>query len=91
MVGVAVVTMAASLARSVLGTVGLAVGFLLVLPIAGTIPAVHRWLPSSLATAPVDLLGPAELVDYLPALAVAVVASGALVALALRRLQRREV
>ena len=88
---VAVTTMAASVARSLLGTVGLAVGILLVLPIAGTLPAVHRWLPSSLATAPVDLLGPAELVDYIPALAVAVVATGALVAFALRRLQRREV
>jgi ABC-2 type transport system permease protein len=89
----AVTTMAASVARSLLGTVGLAVGILLMLPIAGTFPAVHRWLPSSLAAAPVDLLGSAELVDYLPALAVAVavVASGALVAFALRRLQGREV
>ncbi|HET7690605.1 MAG TPA: hypothetical protein VFK41_09515 [Nocardioidaceae bacterium] len=88
---VAVVAMAASVARSLLGTVGLAVGILLVLPLVGTLSAVHRWLPSSLATAPVDLLGPAELIDYIPALAVAVVATGALVAFALRRLQRREV
>jgi ABC-2 type transport system permease protein len=88
---VAVTTMAASVARSLLGTVGLAVAILLVLPIAGTFPAVHRWLPSSLATAPVDLLGSAELVDYIPALSVAVVATGAMMAFALRRLQGREV
>ncbi|MEO8107377.1 MAG: hypothetical protein ABI720_08665 [Actinomycetes bacterium] len=88
---VAVTTMAASLARSLLGTVGLAVGILLALPIAGTFPEVHRWLPSSLATAPVDLLGSAELVDYIPALSVTVVTTGALVAYALRRLQDREV
>jgi ABC-2 type transport system permease protein len=88
---VAITTMAASIARSLLGTVGLAVGILLVLPIAGTFPAVHRWLPSSLATAPVDLLGHAELVDYIPALSVTLVATGVLVAFTLRRLQSREI
>jgi len=87
---VAVVAAAASMARTVLGTVGIAVAFLLLLPLAGTVSIVHPWLPSSLATAPVDLLGTAVLGDYLRTLGVAVVATAVLLALAVHRLQNRE-
>lgn len=88
---VAVVVAAASIARTVLGTVGISVAFLLLLPLAGTVSAVHPWLPSSLATAPVDLLGSAVLGDYLQTASVAVVATVALLAVAVHRLQTREV
>jgi len=87
---VAVVAAAASVARSVLGTVGVAIACLLVLPLAGTVPAMHPWLPSSLATAPVELLRSTELSDYLRTIIVAVVATLALLSLAVRRLQDRE-
>jgi ABC-2 type transport system permease protein len=88
---VAVVAAAASTARTVLGTVGIAVACLLVLPLAGTLPAVRPWLPSSLATAPVDLLRSAVLGDYARTVVVAVVATAVLLALAVRRLESREV
>ena len=88
---VAVVAAAASVARTVLGTVGIAVAALLVLPLVGSVSTIHPWLPSSLATAPVDLLGPAVLGDYLRTLAVSVLATVALLVLAVRRLQAREV
>jgi ABC-2 type transport system permease protein len=88
---VAVVAAAASMARSVLGTVGIAVACLLLLPLAGAVSALHPWLPSSLATAPVDLLGPAVFSDYLKTIAVAVAATVALLSVAVRRLASREV
>ena len=88
---VAVVCAAASMARNTLGTVGIALAFLLLLPLAGTSSAVHEWLPSTLVSAPVDLLHTAQLSDYAPALVAAATASAALVTLAVERLKRREV
>ena len=87
---VAVTAAAASLARTVLGTVGIAVGFLLVLPVLGSVSALHDWLPSSLATAPVDLLGPARLSDYVPAMGVTGLACVALLLFTGHRLAHRE-
>lgn len=87
---VAVVAVAASVARTVLGTVGIAIACLLVVPLAGTAPGVHPWLPSSLATAPVDLLGTAALTDYVRSLTVAAVSVVVLLAIATRRLRARE-
>ena len=87
---VAVTAAAASLARSVLGTVGIAVGTLLILPVLGTFSALHDWLPGSLATAPVALLGPAALTDYLPAFAVTGMACAGLLLFAAHRLRDRE-
>jgi ABC-2 type transport system permease protein len=52
---VAVTAAAASIARSMLATVGISVDVLPLLPIAGIAWKPHRWLPSSLATALVDL------------------------------------
>jgi ABC-2 type transport system permease protein len=88
---VAVVAAAASITRTALGTVGLSLGTLLfALPLAGTLGAVHDWLPSTLMSAPVDLLGTAQLADYAPALAAAISASPLLLTLAVIRLHRRE-
>lgn len=42
---------------------------LLVLPILRMAGPLHPWLPSTLVTAPVALLGRSGLGDYLPALA----------------------
>ena len=88
---VAVVCAAASMARNTLGTVGIALAFLLLLPLAGTSTVVHKWLPSTLVGAPIDLLNTAQLSDYAPALVAAATASAALVTLAVERLKRREV
>jgi len=88
---VAVVALAASITRGVLGTIGLSLSMLLLLPLLGTIGAVHDWLPSTLIAAPAELLSDHTLGDYLPSLAVAVTATPLLLLLAIRGLQRREV
>jgi ABC-2 type transport system permease protein len=88
---VAVVAASASIARTVLGTVGIALGALLALPLAGLLSAVHPWLPSALATAPVELLGPAGPTDYARALGATALVTVGLLVFATRRLQRREV
>jgi ABC-2 type transport system permease protein len=91
MFAVAAVAAAASFARTTLATVGIALGGLLVLPVAGLLEPIHRWLPSTLVTAPVGLLTGTHLIEFLPALAVAALGSGALVAIAGIRLRRREI
>jgi hypothetical protein len=87
----AVTTAAASVARSTLGAVGVALAVLLLLPLAGLLPAVHDWLPTTLATAPVELLGAATAADYLRPAGTALAAGAALVAGAIARLRTREV
>ena len=88
---VAVVAAASSVARGTLGTVGLALAVLLLLPIAGSLSVLHDWLPSTLATAPVELFGATYLSDYAGALLVATASAAALVAIAVQQLRRREV
>ena len=61
---VSVTTAAASVARSTLATVGITLGVLLALPILGIAGLLHAWLPSTLVTAPVALLGRSDLGDY---------------------------
>gem|GEM_PF-3247854 len=81
----------ASMVRSTLATVGITLAVLLLLPIAGTLRAVDRWLPTTLATAPVDLLnGAHRLSHHLPTFAVAVVVSAAALAIAVLRLRTRD-
>jgi ABC-2 type transport system permease protein len=88
---VAVVAAAASLARGTLGTVGISLGVLLVLPVLGLIDPVHPWLPSTLVQAPAELLGGSSIPDFARALAVALVAVPLLLRTATHRLARREV
>jgi ABC-2 type transport system permease protein len=88
---VAVVALAASLARSTLGTIGIALGLLLVLPIAGIAGVLHDWLPTTLVNAPVDLLTITRPSDYLPTLAVTAAVTPAVLFAAVARLRRREV
>jgi ABC-2 type transport system permease protein len=89
---VAVTALAASMVRSTLATAGIALGVLLVLPVAGTFHAIDNWLPSTLVNAPVDLLnGAHHLPHYLPTLGVTVVVSAAALAIAVLRLRAREI
>jgi len=88
---VSVATAAASLARSTLGTVGIALGILLALPLLGMAGPLHAWLPSTLVTAPVALLGSATLGGYLPALAIATISTPLLLTAATFQLKRRDV
>ena len=87
---VAVTAGAASVVKGTLGTVGLTLATLLLLPIVGTFHAIHDWLPSTLAHAPVDLLSGTGLPHFFPALAVTAVVSAALLAAAVARLRTRE-
>jgi ABC-2 type transport system permease protein len=88
---VSVVSGAASVARSTLGTVGITVGVLLALPLLGMIGPLHAWLPSTLVTAPIGLLSGSSFGDYLPSLATAAIATALLLAAATFQLGRREV
>ncbi len=88
---VAVVAAAASFVRSAVGTIVLSLGALVLLPLLGSVHALHPWLPSTLVGAPGDLLGANRFFDFVPALAVAAVATPALLVLACRRLAGREV
>lgn len=89
---VAVSAAAASVVKGTLGTIGLTLVVMLLLPVAGLLRAVHGWLPSTLAGAPVDLLtGAHQLSDYVPAFGVTIAAAAALLALAVTRLRTREV
>jgi ABC-2 type transport system permease protein len=88
---VAVTTAAASLARSTLATIGLTLGALLALPLLGMIGPIHTWLPSTLVTAPITLLGNSTLSDYLPALATATTATALLLTAATLQLKHRDV
>ena len=65
---------------------------LLLLPVAGTIHAVDTWLPTTLASAPADLLTRAHpLSHYLATFGVTVAASTAALAVAVLRLRAREI
>jgi hypothetical protein len=87
---VAVVVLAASLARSVLGTVGIALALLLLTPVLGTVAALRPWLPSTLANVPVELMGPAVLGDYARTIGVTVVLAALFLVVGIRRLAARE-
>jgi ABC-2 type transport system permease protein len=87
---VAVVTAAASLARSTPAILGIALGSVIALSVIGGLGLLHDWLPTTLAGAQVALLGTTTLVDYLPAIAASLIATAALIAAGVHRLARRE-
>jgi ABC-2 type transport system permease protein len=87
---VALTGLAAAATRSASAAAGVTIGVLLALAVAGTVPPVARWLPTSLASAMPDLMRRAHAGDYLPAAVVAVAAIGASLALAVRLDLRRE-
>ncbi len=89
---VAVTAFAASIVRSTLAAVGIALAVLFVLPVAGFYHPVRDWLPGGLTDAPAALIsGTQHLSHYLPAFVVAVAAGGAALAVAVLRLRAREI
>jgi ABC-2 type transport system permease protein len=87
---VATVACVAGLARGVLATAGVTLVLLLGLAVVGTATPAGRWLPTRLADAMAGLVRGAEPVDYLPAAAVTVPLTAALVAAAITLAARRE-
>jgi ABC-2 type transport system permease protein len=88
---VAVVAVAASVVRSQVATVFAALAALLLLPLIAMVPALQPWMPSELLTAVIAIVEGASAGDYLRAAAVTVVAIVGLLALAMQKLERREV
>src|SRR5262249_39867745 len=89
---VAVTALAATIVRGTLGAVGIALGVLFLLPIAGVYRPVSNWLPSALASAPVDRRsGPPRRPHSLPPSAVTAAAVTAALAIAVLRLRLREI
>lgn len=76
--------------RKVLGTVMTSLVILATMPILGLVPAISRWLPTSLANALADLPGGGTMDNYWPALGVTLVATALLVWLAFRWAGRRD-
>jgi ABC-2 type transport system permease protein len=88
---VAVVAAAATVGRSTLATAGISLGVLLVaLPVAGVVKAIGGWLPTTLLTAPAALVTGSAPGGYPKAVAVSVLSTAALLALAAYRSRRRE-
>lgn len=88
---VAVVALAASLARTAVSTVLLSVGLLLAAPLLQLVPTVGDWMPSRLLGATDALLAGTPVSELMPAVAVAAVTIPVLVTVAVVRLSRREV
>jgi ABC-2 type transport system permease protein len=87
---VALTAAVAGRTSSVLATAGTTIVALLGLPLLGIIEPVGRWLPSRLVGALDALVRDGEPADFVPALAVTVVAIGILAALAAQGVRRRE-
>lgn len=88
---VAVVAGAASIARTALSTVLLAVAVLLALPLLQLVPGIGDWVPSRLLGAGDALLAGVPARDLLPPMLVGIATIPLLVAGAVVRLSRREV
>ena len=87
---VAVVAAATSRAENVLGAVLITAVVLLAMPIIGIVDPIGRWLPAHLVGALAGIAGGVEVGEYVPAAAVAVVAAGLCLLLAVRWSQARE-
>jgi ABC-2 type transport system permease protein len=88
---IAVVAAVAGFVRSQVGVVFASLVALLVLPMLAMVDALRPWLPSELVTAVLALVEGAPAVEYLRAALVALVAAAGLLALAMRRIELREV
>ena len=87
---VAVVALAASVARGVLGAVMLALAVMVALPIMGLVRGVGPWMPSELVGAMDGLVRGASASDYARAMCSALVGGSAALWLAMRLSARRE-
>lgn len=88
---VAVVAVAASMTSQAITTVLLSAGVLVALPILQVVAAIEPWLPSRLLGATTTLLAGVPVTELLEATAVTVVVTVALLVVAIRRLDAREV
>ena len=88
---VAVTALASTWTRSTMGAAGYALVVLLTSPLLGALPALSRWVPSTLASAPDGFLRHTAGTDARPALAVTVLLAAGCVLLAVRLGARREV
>lgn len=87
---VTVVAVAASISRQAVTTVLLSVGLLVMLPVLQAVPAIEPWLPSKLLGATTALLADVPVSEVLKSAAVTLVVVPALLALAVRRFDARE-
>ena len=89
---VAVVALSAALAKGTLATAGIGLGLLLTMAIVAGLggTATGRWMPTTLSGAAADLLLTGRPGDYLPAVAVTLVATAACLAGAAALTGRRE-
>jgi len=88
---VAVVTAAATFARSTLSTAAISFAVLLIaLPVAGIVKPVGAWLPTKLLTAPAALVSDPAMGSYARPVAVSLLATAALLILAVHRIPGRE-
>lgn len=87
---IALVAAVAGKARTVLFTVMVSIGILLVLPILGVVPVLEEWLPSYLVGAVDGLVRDGAFSDYLPATVVTVALTGGLLWLAVHWAEQRE-
>lgn len=88
---IAVVAAVAGMVRSQVGVVFAALGVLILLPMVSMIDVIQPWVPSELLTAVLAIVEGAPAGDYLRAAAVTVAATIGLLALAMRRIEHREV
>lgn len=87
---IALVAAAAGKAPSVLSTVMISIGILLVLPIIGTVPAVADWLPSHLVGAVDGMVRDASFTEYLPAILTTIALTAVCLWLAVHWAEQRE-
>ncbi|MDJ0923715.1 MAG: hypothetical protein QNJ77_04055 [Acidimicrobiia bacterium] len=87
---IAVVAAVAGKTQSVLVTVVVTIGVLLLLPILGIAPAIGEWLPSHLVGAMDALVRDTGIADYWRATAVTIVSTGVALWLAVRWAAQRE-
>ena len=87
---VAVVAASTGFVRSQLTAVFVAIVVLLALPVLGIIDAIGSWLPSALLSAVAPIVAGEAATEYVPAAGVSVVATVALLALAVHRVGTRE-
>lgn len=88
---VAVVAAVAGFVRSQLTGVFVSIVVLLALPVLGVVDALDPWLPSSLLMAVATIVAGEPATDYLRAAVMAVVATAALLVVAVRRVGAREI
>ncbi len=87
---VAVSVAAAAVIGSSTAAAATSIGALWLLPVAGVWRPLGRLLPTSLASAPAELVAGASIAEQIPALAVTVVATAVALVVALRAVDRRE-